>query len=596
MKRKININREKISPEEIAKRRDFGSLMKTYTVVKKPFWKHWSFIAGTSTVLVATVAAIVYLQFNKPQNESNPVKQEVQQTRNTNNDFTYDHSQKDLGHAPFIHPPLKGVDVPFAEYNVDADKSSELNYKTGSKIRIPKEAFTDANGNKISGKENVRYREFHDPVDFFVSGIPMTYDSSGMKYTFESAGMVEIYAFQDGKILKVNHDRKIEVKMATLQDGAGYNLYNLDTTAKNWNYIGKDKIVHEKNENSFYVKDDSLKSGDPELTKLKQQQEKTVAEEQNRSMALQGEIKSMQQEIKKMEDNKPMEPQKVNSKKKTFNLDIDPKEFPEFSSYKSVVFEVGDENKNVKSDLYTIEWEDISLKEGTVKGSYIVTVTKGNDKRSIVAYPVFEGKNYDQQMQQFKTKFSDYTTKLNTRKELEQKKQEEYNQLVLQIKKQQEEYEKQLQELKKKQQEELQKQMQSMKTGDKVFRVFSINSFGVFNCDSPQNYPKGASVSASFVDNSGKQLSTSYAVYLVDRQRNALFTYSGNPCNDFKYDPSSKSVIWTVTLDNDLAVCMDDEVAGAGKRSGPVNFKMTTYPKDEISSVEKIKSLLKIEE
>ena len=591
MKRKININREKISSEEIAKRRDFGSLMKTYAVVKKPFWKHWSFIAGTSTVLVATVAAVVYLQFNKPQRENNTVKQEVSQTQNSNGDFTYDHSNKDLGHAPFINPPFKSVDIPFAEYDVDADKVTELNYKTGSKIKIPKEAFMDGNGNKIRGKVNVRYREFHDPVDFFVSGIPMTYDSSGMKYTFESAGMVEIYAFQDGKILKVNHDRRIEVKMATLQDGAGYNLYNLDTTAKNWNYIGKDKIVHEKKQEEVLVKE-----GDPGLTKLKQQQEKTITEEQNRSVSLQGEINNMQQEIKKMEDNKPVEPKKVNPKKKTFNLDIDPKEFPEFSSYKSVVFEVGDENKNFKSDVYTIEWEDIALKEGAAKGSYIITVTKGNDKRNIIAYPVFEGKNYDQQLQQFKTKFGDYTTKLNTRKELEQKKQQEYDQLVLQIKKQQEEYEKQLLELKKKQQEELQKQMQNMKTGDKVFRVFSINSFGVYNCDSPQSYPRGASVEASFVDQNGKPLSTSYTVYLVDREKNALFTYNGNPCANFQFNPSSKSVIWTVTGDNDLAVCMDEQVAGAEKRSGPVNFKMTTYSKDEISSVEKIKSLLKIGE
>lgn len=43
----------------------------------------------------------------------------------------------------------------------------------------------------------ITYREFADPIDFFVSGIPMEYDSAGRKYNFESSGMCEINAYKD---------------------------------------------------------------------------------------------------------------------------------------------------------------------------------------------------------------------------------------------------------------------------------------------------------------------------------------------------------------------------------------------------------------
>ena len=108
MKRKININREKLSSEEIAKRRDFNSLMKGYTVVKKPFWKHWSFISGVSAVVVA-VAAVTIMQINKSTEHKDQIADNS--SKNENKNFTYSPSENKITHGAFIAPPLEGIDV-----------------------------------------------------------------------------------------------------------------------------------------------------------------------------------------------------------------------------------------------------------------------------------------------------------------------------------------------------------------------------------------------------------------------------------------------------------------------------------------------------
>ncbi|HEY0041265.1 MAG TPA: hypothetical protein VGB71_11410, partial [Flavisolibacter sp.] len=100
--------------------------------------------------------------------------------------------QKDI----FISPPVSGTDIHLEEYSVDAGKGGTLFYKTGSIIFFPPNSFVDKDGKTVQGKVTVKYREFADPIDFYLAGIPMDYDSSGTKYTFESSGMCEILAYK----------------------------------------------------------------------------------------------------------------------------------------------------------------------------------------------------------------------------------------------------------------------------------------------------------------------------------------------------------------------------------------------------------------
>src|SRR5690606_38382784 len=106
----------------------------------------------------------------------------------------------------------------------------------------------DKNGVIVSGKVDITYREFSDPVDFFLSGIPMNYDSGGTNYNFESAAMCEIYASQNGEPLFVNPLKKPEINLTTNNKDIEQNLYYLDTVSKQRIYKGKDLITDLKSE------------------------------------------------------------------------------------------------------------------------------------------------------------------------------------------------------------------------------------------------------------------------------------------------------------------------------------------------------------
>ena len=72
----------------------------------------------------------------------------------------------------FINPPIKGLNVPKESFTVNAKLGDTLFDKSGSILIFPKNSFVDASGNIIKGDVKVEYREFSDPFDFFVSGIP----------------------------------------------------------------------------------------------------------------------------------------------------------------------------------------------------------------------------------------------------------------------------------------------------------------------------------------------------------------------------------------------------------------------------------------
>jgi hypothetical protein len=84
----------------------------------------------------------------------------------------------------FIQPPVKGVDIPFEKHSFLAEKGDTFIYKSGSILLFPPDAFLDKNGNVIKGKVDIAYREFSNPLDYYISGMPMSYDSWGIHYTF----------------------------------------------------------------------------------------------------------------------------------------------------------------------------------------------------------------------------------------------------------------------------------------------------------------------------------------------------------------------------------------------------------------------------
>lgn len=528
MKRKVNLNRPEISSAEIAKRKDFDSVLKqSASVGGKPLIKKPWFLSSVVAVTIAIVTTVVLLN------------------QNTTTDLTDTNNQEQLIDSvalqafykaeeakPCIAPPIKGLNVNYTTYRVIAEKGATLDYKTGSKISIPKNAFADKNGNLIKGEVELRYRELHDAFDFFVSGIPMTYDSAGVKYQFESAGMIEVLAYQNGEMLNMAPEKEIAFEMASDYDGSQYNFYKLDTLANNWSCLGKDKVNKKKELESGV---DNFNTSEDELTIKETPQYKTLETKKVEAK------KEKEMQIAALPKNvsEPVKPAQVKKGKYTFNIEVDAKEFPELSIYKGLLFEVGDENTNFNKAMYDVTWDEATIKEGAKAGAnYNLTLVKGLKKYELVVYPVFEGKNYETAMKTYQEKFNKYKVTLDKRIAEEKRIEEIYQAKIAEFKKQQE-------AIVKANEERAANLFKQMETTQKVMRSFTVSSFGVFNCDNPSAYPIGVLCTATIKNDLKKDLMC-YDVYLVDKEKNGLFTYYKNPLTRFSFNPKSKNMLWTV--------------------------------------------------
>ncbi len=136
-----------------------------------------------------------------------------------------------------VDPPIKSMQIPSENYSVVGNEATELEYDN-SKIIIPENAFLDKEGNVVNGTVDIEYREFHDPVDIILSGIPMGYDTADIKGTLESAGMFEFRASSQGEEVFPNPDAIINVELESKQLRDGYNRYKFNEDSGNWEYEG----------------------------------------------------------------------------------------------------------------------------------------------------------------------------------------------------------------------------------------------------------------------------------------------------------------------------------------------------------------------
>lgn len=525
MKKKLNINRPEISSDEILKRKNFESVLKQHTPMSKPLFKNPWFFSGAIAVVVVAAAVATFLLKNNDAKLTNPTTDS--QTLADSVALADFYAQQEA--KPCVNPPLAEINVPTTIYKVNAEKGATLEFKTGSKITIPKNSFVDGNGKLVKGNVELHYREFHDPVDFFVAGIPMTYDSAGVRYHFESAGMMEINAYQGNEKLAVAPEKSINIALASNYAGTNYNLYKLDTAVNNWACLGKDKVVSvaPKSAENFDDKTPNSVIETPEYKTIETKKETLLQEKEVKLAALPTLTKE------------PLKPQQAKKNKYTFDLDVDAKEYPELAVYKDVMFEVGDENKNFNSSMYDVTWDEALIKEGADKGkNYMLTLKKASKKYDLVVYPVFEGKNYEKALTVFQEKFTKYTAELDKRKVAEAKVEQEYQAVLAKLKQQQQEL-----ELRWKKREE--SQFKLMDNQEKVQRLFKVNGFGIYNCDTPLAYPTGITCTAKLNDDSDNRLKC-YYVYLVDKSKNGIFTFEKNPVVKFSFNPASENILWTV--------------------------------------------------
>ena len=141
-----------------------------------------------------------------------------------------------------IQPPLPELDIPYQQFEINPSQSNVLVSKGGAKINIPANAFLDKDGKVVQSKVKVSFREFYNPLDFYLAGIPMNYSENGIEKAFESGGMVEINASTNNTQVFVNKENKIKVDVLSWTKSKDFNLYDLDSETGTWVDKGKDKI------------------------------------------------------------------------------------------------------------------------------------------------------------------------------------------------------------------------------------------------------------------------------------------------------------------------------------------------------------------
>lgn len=547
---KINTNREPLSDADISAGKDFGKLMQGYQAAKVPLFKTAKFWFGTSAVTI-TAAVTLFMVYSKVFKADSITSTTPAQTA-------------------FINPPMPEADIKRDAYVVNMLNDTTLFYKTGSVIHIPANAFLDANGNVVNGKVELHYREFHDAVDVLLAGIPMTYDSAGQRYHFETAGMMEISATQNGKPLLTNPNAPITVDLVSSDVRDVFNTYYLDTTEKRWEYIAVSNYT-------------GVKLQSNEAKERLNEFDRPIENDEGINMT-QG-LQEVRNEIAEIEQQKPVEPKKINKDKPRFSIKVDEKEFPEIAIYKGMKFEVVDVTKYDPAKA-KIMWDDISL--ARVEGSlnYIVTFANVHDSYQVVATPVFADKEYAEAKKVYDEKYALFQQKLQERK------REEANlkaSLAENTKKLNDAIQREIEEQERRQREyEAGLQQSSL-----VYRTFQVSNFGIYNCDQPQMFPTGGSVIAKYVNkDNGEELQCD-ASYLVEKGRNLVFTSSYNELNKLRYNPDKQNIVWIITRDMKVAAIKPAQFGEAVKGNRNATLQMEVL-NGKFKSSDEVKAYLEI--
>lgn len=550
MEPKFNLDRPPISDEEINANKDFGELVKKFkqqsiekarsdvSFLKNKKATYSAIIAGVTVICTVTYFAV----FKKePPKENKHDKIATTQSHNTSTTSSSNKQKK-----AFITPPISKLNVPYTSYKVNADKGKVIvHQKTNSKITIPQKAFVNKQGEDIVGDVEIQYREFHNQADIITSGIPMTYDSAGVRYHFESAGMIDIKGFQNGEPVFINPKKEITIEFNSQYKDDKYNMYRLDTLAQNWVYLGRDNslkaaYINKQSPAPPIVADKELTGKEnPKITELKTQLDaippKIEAEKISYSKKLEQLPKPAQ----------PLKPNKSTAGRPKFELDANPKEFPELAAFKNSVFEVGEENKNYTPELSQITWNSADISEGPKKGeNYYLTLRLRNRVEKLIVYPALTGADYDKALSAYESKFKDYKTALAKKETDEKRIKEEYEKkqaaFLAEQKKLNEEYVKELVKMKRRQEQDLEQQFANQSKSQSVIRIFQIREFGVYNSDCPNVMPSGSSISPVYTLNNGQGNVRPTDTYLIRTDKNLVFIIHGNDKLSFNPNESYK--------------------------------------------------------
>lgn len=461
---------------------------------------------------------------------------------------------------PYVMPPLADVEPTFTSYKVDVNQGGIYEYESGSRLVVPAAAFMDDRGQLITGEVEIRYREMHDYVDFFLSGIPMVYDSANVRYTLESAGMIEIYAEKDGKRVNMAPGKHIDVSLVSQIDvpdinvPPSYNIYQLDTAARKWVYQDIDRLE---------IIDDILPTIDPQhpaysaIDTYKKELAALAAKREKDEEALNSRF---------LQPIAPLKPQKASSGQPTFSLDpegfvisLDEQSIPASERQElrtqidNIIWEVSPKNIDFDTRSLQVEWEGVRLKK-LQAWEYEVTYFSGDTEVAMIVNRVLTGERFSQAMAQYETDLAIYQEALAN---YENEVRREKARLRADFLEAKQSLRSQLDEALFSGQHNDEDEWAHTLQKRKIRNRFRATGFGIWNCDRPVA-PLEQQVKAKFVDTNGKLLK-GIPGYLVDKTRNTVVRFLATRNTPIAYNTLSDNMLWLVTEDQKIALVRPEQ-------------------------------------
>lgn len=520
----IHKNRKKLSSEEIESFKDFGALMNKFEAEKpqsnsvrsgiKSKWIIYTATISTTLIIAGVIWHLLTSTSEIPATSPESMGKELPE------------------YPSYVNPPMEGMDIPYQTVAIAPGKDNSVKFDNGVTVAVPAQSIIDEKGNAMSDTVILKFREFTNPAEIFLAGIPMEYDSAGTKYTFESAGMIELYAVDKaGNRLQVAPGKSINVSIKSANADPDFNLYSLDTVGRNWKYEGRD-----------------IKITDTSKDKRKQQQKSKSVEQ---TVMLPQEVAIVEVE----EIKEPVKPIKMDETKKHFTIQVDEKAFPELTVYKNMQFEVDESYvKFVESDG-DITWSGVKIEKSPIEMMYMVTFSNPTQKKTYRAKPVLKDLDYQAAMKKYDADYSFYQQKLTERKAEEERLRKERLAEQKRIEEvrlaQQKDLEKRREEIRKQQEEQIKAYNEANKdliTERKISREFSINRFGFWNCDQVWTKSRTKKMLSAALYND--TLITRTHVYIANFTQNILINFYQN-FNNYIF-PGEDYVIWSVSKDNKI--------------------------------------------
>lgn len=550
-----NLNSDKLSNAQIDAHKDFDKVLQEFndstpaTPERAPLIRRLFYVGGA--VAAALIGLLFYFGVNN----------EVENNTITN-------FKEYAATMPYVNPPLgEAAAKAFVSKSISANEGGVYEFENGSKLTVPPAAFTYGQGGIVQGDVEIKFREYHDFVDFFLSGIPMEYDSAGTQYNLESAGMVEIIAEQDGKRLNMAPGKSIEVELVSsvILDENGnvpdFNIYYLDTEKRNWVYEGVDRItrtdIPEESATDLLSEEDEIaQSFQEEVAAIQQKQEKKLT-------AIEKELPLLVQ---------PTKPQQANGTGKVFDfafgedkIDYGTK-VPGTSEeamrladeelrdlrrqYANTMWQVSPKATDFsETAVKQTSWDDMALK--FIGGQdYELTLIKGDNQMSFLVNPVLTGSDYENALTQFNKQQEAYRAKVAERtafldgEKAKFKEQAEEEKRIANLA-----YEEKVAEFRAK--------GMAHRATDEVLKATVVNNFtarslGVWNCDRP--LPPGVlALRGNFKGSNDADYHQNIA-YLVDKSRNTVSRFYTRKGARLDVHAGSTNLLWLVTNDNKIAI------------------------------------------